>query len=122
MPDADSIRRDLLNHLFYRLGRFPEVATLNDWYGALAYTVRDRLMDRWIKSAQRYWQEELRTVCYFSAEFLIGPQLGMNMVDLGLEDTVRAVLSDLGINLDNVVEHEEEPGLGNGGLGRLAAC
>ncbi len=119
---TESIRRDLLDNLFYVLGKFPEVATLNDWYTAAAYTVRNRLMERWVKSAHAYWENKARTVCYFSAEFLIGPQLGMNLLELGIEDEVREALEHFDVKLDNLIEHEEEPGLGNGGLGRLAAC
>jgi glycogen phosphorylase len=118
----EEIRRDFLDNLFFIQGKFPEVATRNDWYLALAYTVRDRLMDRWVKSVHRYWAEKARTVCYFSAEFLIGPQLGMGLLDLGIEDVVRDVLREQGLTLEDLIEQEEEPGLGSGGLGRLAAC
>jgi starch phosphorylase len=118
----EEIRRDFLDNLFFLQGKFPEVATRNDWYLALAYTVRDRLLDRWVKSVHRYWEEKLRTVCYFSAEFLIGPQLGMGLLDLGIENVVRDVLREHGLTLEELIEQEEEPGLGSGGLGRLAAC
>src|SRR6185503_13062209 len=110
------------DNLFFIQGKFPEVATRNDWYLALAYTVRDRLMDRWVKSVHQYWENKLRTVCYFSAEFLLGPQLGMGLLDLGIEDVVRDVLQEQGLTLEELIEQEEEPGLGSGGLGRLAAC
>jgi glycogen phosphorylase len=118
----DEIRRDFLDNLFFLQGKFPEVATINDWYLALAYTVRDRLMDRWVKSVHRYWDQKLRTVCYLSAEFLIGPQLGMGLLDLGIESVVREVLLEHALTLEDLIEQEEEPGLGSGGLGRLAAC
>jgi starch phosphorylase len=118
----EEIRRDFLDNLFFIQGKFPEVATRNDWYLALAYTVRDRLLDRWVKSVHRYWEEKVRTVCYFSAEFLIGPQLGMGLLDLGIESVVRDVLKEQGLTLEELIEQEEEPGLGSGGLGRLAAC
>src|SRR5690349_8645857 len=118
----DEIRRDFLDNLFFVQGKFPEVATRNDWYLALAYTIRDRLMNRWVKSVHRYWEKKVRTVCYFSAEFLIGPQLGMGILDLGIEGVVRDVLQEQGLTLEEIMEQEEEPGLGSGGLGRLAAC
>jgi starch phosphorylase len=120
--DAPEIKRDILDNLFYVLGKFPEVATRNDWYLAVAYTVRDRLLNRWVQSAYQYYEHRVRTVSYLSAEFLIGPQLGMNLQRLHIEDPFRRAAEELGVNLDELIEHEEEPGLGTGGLGRLAAC
>ena len=98
------------------------MATLNDRYVALAYSVRDRLLHRWINTAHTYYQLRSRSVCYLSAEFLMGPQLGNNLVNLGIYDQVREAMKQLGLDLDELLEQEEEPGLGNGGLGRLAAC
>jgi starch phosphorylase len=89
---------------------------------ALAYTVRDRLLHRWICSAETYRQRQSRTVCYLSAEYLLGPQLGNNLLNLGIEGAVREALVGLGLKLEDLMAQEEEPGLGNGGLGRLAAC
>src|SRR5207247_3431495 len=116
------IKRDLVDNLFYLLGKFHEVATPNELYLAVAYTVRDRLLSRWVKSAHDYYETKARTVCYLSPEFLIGPQLGMNLLRLNSEQSFRQALQELGLNLDDIIEHEEEPGLGNGGLGRLASC
>src|SRR5688572_6130474 len=109
-------------NLYYRLAKFPSVATPNDNYMALAYTVRDHLLARWIKSAQTYFERRSRTVCYLSAEFLIGPQLGNNLLNLGIYDSVAEAMTSLGLDLDVLLEQEVEPGLGHGGLGRLAAC
>lgn len=120
--EVAEIKRDLVDNLFYLQGKFPEVATRNDWYVALAYTVRDRLLNRWVKSAYEYYAQRARTVCYLSAEFLIGPQLGMNLLRLNCYDAFRQAVRELGLDLQDLVEHETEPGLGNGGLGRLAAC
>jgi glycogen phosphorylase len=119
---ADEIKGDLLDNLFYLQAKFPEVATPNDWYLATAYTVRDRLLDRWVKSAHEYYENKVRTVCYLSAEFLIGPQLEMNMLRLGCRDAFGEALRQVGIDLKDLIEYEQEPGLGTGGLGRLAAC
>jgi starch phosphorylase len=119
---AGEIKSDLLDNLFYLQGKFPEVATRNDWYLAVAYTVRDRLLDRWVKSAHDNFEHKSRTVCYLSAEFLIGPQLEMNLLRLGCRDAFSEALRQTGISLDDIIEHEQEPGLGTGGLGRLAAC
>src|SRR6267142_127602 len=120
--EVGEIKRDLVENLFYLQGKFPEVATQHDWYVAVAYTVRDRLLNQWVKSAQSYYEHKARTVCYLSAEFLIGPQLGMNLLRLNSYDAFREATRELGLNLDDLIEHEEEPGLGSGGLGRLAAC
>ena len=117
-----AIKRDLTEKLFCMLAKFPEVATVNDYYLALAYTVRDRLLHRYIHSAHTYFTQASRSVIYLSAEYLMGPQLGNNLINLDIEDPVRQAVGELGQNLDELLEQEEEPGLGNGGLGRLAAC
>jgi len=119
---AEDIKCDIVENLFCLQGRFPEVATKNDLYLALAYAVRNRLLHRWIATARAFFEQKSRTVVYLSAEFLMGPQLAENLVNLGIyEETARAV-EDLGLSLDELIEQEVEPGLGNGGLGRLAAC
>ena len=120
--DAGAIRRAFTEKLFVELMKFPAVATRNDHYLALAYVIRDRLLDRWVRSARTFLEGVHRTVIYLSAEYLIGPQLGANVQALGIEREVRDALAGLGLSYDELVEHEEEPGLGNGGLGRLAAC
>jgi glycogen phosphorylase len=120
--DAASLRRDLIGKLYFELAKFPAVATRNDQFLALAYAIRDRVLHRWVESSRTYLEGRHRSVIYLSAEFLIGPQLGANLLSLGLHTAVRSALDDLGISLDDLIEHEEEPGLGNGGLGRLAAC
>ncbi len=120
--DAEALRRDHVSKLYVELAKFPAVATKNDHYLALAYAVRDRLLRRWVSSAQTFLEGKHRAVIYLSAEFLIGPQLGANLLSLGLHTAARTAMSALGVSLDELLEHEEEPGLGNGGLGRLAAC
>jgi starch phosphorylase len=109
-------------NLFRMLGRFPEIATRHDYYLATAYTVRDWVLRQWVKTASTYFAKESRTVAYLSAEFLIGPQLGKNLISLGIYDDARKAAASLGQDLDELLDQEEEPGLGNGGLGRLAAC
>jgi starch phosphorylase len=116
------IKRDFLDNLFYLQARFPEVANTNDFYQALSYTVRDRLLERWVRSARLFKNTAARTVCYFSAEYLVGPQLGANLLSLGITEEVRQAMAELGLDLETLIEYEPEPGLGNGGLGRLAAC
>src|SRR5262245_14668551 len=119
---VEALQRGSLDNLFCIQARFPAVATKNDYYQALAYTVRDRLLARWIKTAEAYKIGASRTVCYLSAEFLLGPHLGANLLNLDITETVKKAMSELGLDLDELLEQEEEPGLGNGGLGRLAAC
>jgi starch phosphorylase len=111
-----------LRHLFYTQGRTLKMATPNDLYMALAYTVRNQLLGRWLHTVQNYNKPEVRIVSYLSAEFLLGPHLENNLVNLGIYDEVNESMKDLGLNLGEIIEQEEEPGLGNGGLGRLAAC
>jgi starch phosphorylase len=120
--DRDALQRGVVDNLICVQARYPAIATPHDWYMALAYTVRDRMLARWVASAQIYISREVRVACYLSAEFLIGPQLGNNLVNLGLEVEARAAMQALGQDLDRLLALEEEPGLGNGGLGRLAAC
>ena len=118
----DSLQRAFLDNLFYMQGKFPTLATKNDYYMALAYMVRDRLLHRWISTAAEYTEKGSRTVAYLSAEFLMGPHLGNNLVNLGIYDSVKTAIEELGLDLSELLMQEEEPGLGNGGLGRLAAC
>ena len=115
-------KRSIADKLYYALARFPAVATRNDRYLAVALAVRDRLVERWLATASTYAREGSRTVCYLSAEFLLGPHLANNLLNLGVEKEVRQALAEMDCGLDEVIAQEEEPGLGNGGLGRLAAC
>ncbi|MBI2498057.1 MAG: glycogen/starch/alpha-glucan phosphorylase [Opitutae bacterium] len=118
----EGIRRDIRRKLFSMVGKFPEVATRNNYYLAVAYAVRDRLLYHWVRTAKTYFENASRTAVYLSAEFLIGPQLGRNLVNLGIYDQTAEALKGMGQDLDDLLEQEEEPGLGHGGLGRLAAC
>jgi starch phosphorylase len=119
---AAALERAVRENLICLQGRFPEIATPHDWYMALAYSVRDRMLARWASTAQAHAAGGVKIACYLSAEFLVGPQLGNNLLDLGIEDAARQALKALGQDLDALLAIEEEPGLGNGGLGRLAAC
>jgi starch phosphorylase len=119
---VETLQRAILDNLFYVAGRTPDSATPADWYTAVAYTVRDRLVACWLQTIERYKQNDVRVVSYLSAEYLIGPQLENNIFNLGLGDPIRRATEALGIRLDEIIQEEEEPGLGNGGLGRLAAC
>lgn len=119
---AADIQAAILDHLTTMRGRIPELATLNDYYQAVAYTVRDLMMRHWKAGVEFCFHEEPRMLAYLSAEYLAGPQLGNNLVNLGLYEVVREAVTGLGKDFDAVLACEEEPGLGNGGLGRLASC
>lgn len=118
----EALKRSFLDSLFYLQGKFPALATKQDYYLALAYTVRDRMLQRWVNTAETYTRQGSRTVAYLSAEFLLGPHLGNNLLNLGIDGVVRQAIRDLGLSYEELLGQEEEPGLGNGGLGRLAAC
>jgi len=118
----DGLRRTFREHVFYTQGRFPTVATRNDLYMAFAYTVRDQLLHRWIKTVEQMAGKDLKIVSYLSAEFLLGPHLENNLINLGIYDDVLRIAESEGHDIRRVFDQEEEPGLGNGGLGRLAAC
>ncbi|MDJ0590353.1 MAG: glycogen/starch/alpha-glucan phosphorylase [Pleurocapsa sp. MO_226.B13] len=117
-----TLKRAIADNLYYLQGKLPKTATINDYYLALAYSVRDRLLQGWLATAQTYLDPEIKVVCYFSAEFLVGPHLRNNLLNLGIYDRVVQAVEESGLNFLELVEQEEEPGLGNGGLGRLAAC
>ena len=118
----EALRRSFSDNLFYLTGRSFQKATPTDLYTALAYTVRDRMLERFIITGESYKRSDARAVCYFSAEFLLGPHLGNNILNLGLRDSLEEALRGLGLDLESLLQQEQEPGLGNGGLGRLAAC
>jgi starch phosphorylase len=119
---VEALRRSFTDNLFYITGRSFEKAAPADFYTALAYTVRDRMLERFINTTESYKRGNTRTLCYFSAEFLLGPHLGNNILNLGLRDKLARAMGEMGLDLETILQHEQEPGLGNGGLGRLAAC
>jgi starch phosphorylase len=122
--DADTIATALTDNLHCLQGKLPQHATRNDWYMALAYTVRDRMMHRYIGTVESIagTNTDAKAVAYLSAEFLTGPHLGNGLINLAIWHVVEEALSRVGQDLSNLLAQEEEPGLGNGGLGRLAAC
>jgi starch phosphorylase len=119
---ADELQQAFRDNLRCGLGRVEGIATKHDLYFVLALTVRDRLLNRSVESMENYGGANARRVAYLSAEFLLGPHLANNLLNLGITGAARAAMRGLGYDLDEILAQEEEPGLGNGGLGRLAAC
>jgi starch phosphorylase len=119
---VEALKQAILDNLVCVQGRFVPVATRNDYYLAVAYTIRDRILAQWGKTAHTYYASESRTVCYLSAEFLLGPHLENHLINLGLYDACKLAVEALGLDIQELIDQEAEPGLGNGGLGRLAAC
>ena len=121
---ANAIARALVENLQGLQARYPGNATPHDWYMALAYTVRDRMLQRYINTLEMIADAHfpIKVVAYLSAEFLTGPHLGNSLINLGIWDATKEALATVGQDLSSLIEEEEEPGLGNGGLGRLAAC
>ncbi|MDV2999996.1 MAG: Maltodextrin phosphorylase [Chroococcopsis gigantea SAG 12.99] len=118
----ETLKRAFLDNLFYLQGVNRADATPYNYYIALAYTVRDRLLHRFLKTIDTYKEKKVKVVCYLSAEFLMGRYLGNNMTNLGIYEPLRQAMEEMGIDFDEILEQEPDPGLGNGGLGRLAAC
>jgi len=119
---VETLKQAILENLRYVMGKDPEFATDMDYFMAVAYTVRDRILARWLETRRSYSEHNVRLVCYLSAEFLMGPHLANNLLNLGVEEPIRQATKELGLDLDRIIAEESEPGLGNGGLGRLAAC
>ncbi|KEO75725.1 maltodextrin phosphorylase [Anditalea andensis] len=118
----NDIKDSFLENLFFHIGRVPKGATIMDYYQALAYTVRDRVFKEFVTTVKRISDEDLRVVAYLSAEYLPGPHLANNLLSLGITEQTAAAMAELGIDMEELILQEEEPGLGNGGLGRLASC
>ncbi len=114
---SDALRRAIIDHVRYSIGRPAAALRPEHYYRALALAVRDRMQDNRVDSTQTSLDLGSKVTCYLSAEFLMGPQLGANLLNLGIEAAARDALAELGQDLDEVLACEEEPGLGNGGLG-----
>jgi starch phosphorylase len=120
--DAKSLAREILSALTYRVGKDPTVATQHDWLSATSQVARDRMVERWMASTKRAYQQSDKRVFYLSLEFLIGRLLIDSISNLGLMEAFREALSSLDVDLDEIAALESDAALGNGGLGRLAAC
>jgi starch phosphorylase len=122
VPKLTPIKQALENHLIFSSFKTNAAATPRDWYDAASYTIRDHLVERWVKTAESYYDEDPKRVYYLSLEFLIGRMLTNAALNLGINEELKDGLASLGRDLENTVEMETDAALGNGGLGRLAAC
>jgi len=120
--DNAAIRHDVVERVTYLVGKNPENATPRDWFNATAYVVRDHMVDHWMKTTQNYYRNDVKRVYYFSLEFLMGRTLMNSLLNLNLDEPSRKALSAIGVELEEIRCMEYDAGLGNGGLGRLAAC
>lgn len=120
--DVNEIKKTFNRHLHYTLVKDRNVATSRDYFFALAHTVKDHLVSRWIRTQQYYYEKDPKRVYYLSLEFYMGRALQNTMINLGIQTSVDEALYQLGLDIEELEELEEDAGLGNGGLGRLAAC
>ncbi len=119
---AEDIKKNILHHVMSFQGRDPQRAGESDIYKALAYTLRDTMVEKWIATQKASYAKGKKRVYYLSLEFLVGRSLGNSMINLGIYDAVQQAVEELGFDMDLLREEEEDAALGNGGLGRLAAC
>jgi glycogen phosphorylase len=122
LPKLTPVKQALQNHLVFSCFKIDKVATPRDWYHATAHTVRDHVVERWVRTSSSYYDQDPKRVYYLSLEFLIGRMLSNAALNLGIKDELADDLSALGHSLEAAVEMEQDAALGNGGLGRLAAC
>ncbi len=120
--DLETLKRAFADQLQFAQGKDEHTATTLDRYFSVAYAVRDRMMHHWIRTQQAYYRKDAKRIYYLSLEFLMGRALENNLLNLGLYDNMRVALKDLGLELADLLAQEPDAGLGNGGLGRLAAC
>ncbi len=120
--DKESLTKHFVHHLEYTVGKYIHNYTNRDLYLALAYTIRDYLIDRWNELQDVYKAKKVKKVYYLSMEFLLGRMLKTNLINLGAYELAKKVANELGFNLEDIIKEEPDAGLGNGGLGRLAAC
>ncbi|XP_064537454.1 glycogen phosphorylase [Drosophila montana] len=120
--NVTEVKKNFNRHLHYTLVKDRNVATLRDYYFALANTVKDNMVGRWIRTQQHYYEKDPKRVYYLSLEYYMGRSLTNTMINLGIQSECEEAMYQLGLDIENLEEMEEDAGLGNGGLGRLAAC
>ncbi|PLR35878.1 glycogen phosphorylase [Chimaeribacter californicus] len=119
---VEALKHSIAYKLMFMVGKDPSVATKHDWLNASLYAVRDRMVERWLRSNRAQLSQDVRQVYYLSMEFLLGRTLSNALLSMGIFDDLRQALNEMGLDLNELIEEENDPGLGNGGLGRLAAC
>lgn len=122
VENVANVKKTFNRHVHYTLVKDRNVATPRDYYFALAYTVKDQLVGRWIRTQQHYYEKDPKRVYYLSLEYYMGRSLTNTMVNLGIQNACDEALYQMGLDIEELEEIEEDAGLGNGGLGRLAAC
>ena len=122
LSSADALRDAIHHHLQYTLGKTDEPCSQGELFLAVGLAIRDRVVDRLVATEKRYRQTDAKRLYYLSMEFLIGRSLDTNLANLGLVALYRALLEERGVELEDLLESEQDAALGNGGLGRLAAC
>ncbi|HZH79324.1 MAG TPA: glycogen/starch/alpha-glucan phosphorylase, partial [Archangium sp.] len=120
--DPHNVRHGFLQHVRYSRGKNPETATAHDRFMALSLAVRDRLTERWVRTSRTYYEQNSKRSYYLSAEYLLGRALGNNLINIGMYEAAEQAMREVGVDLTTLIEMEPDAGLGNGGLGRLAAC
>lgn len=120
--EEESIKRQFNRHLHFTLVKDRSNASNTDFFHALAFTVRDYLSGRWLRTYQHYDREDVKSICYLSLEFYMGRTLKNTIINLGIKDVCELAMSSMGLCFNEMEDMEEDAGLGNGGLGRLAAC
>ena len=119
---VQALKDSIAYKLMFTIGKDPVIADNHDWLNATLLAVRDRLVERWLRSTRAQFSQNIKQVYYLSMEFLQGRSLSNAMLSLGLYENTQKALEEMGLNLEDLIEKESDPGLGNGGLGRLAAC
>ncbi|WP_272538322.1 glycogen/starch/alpha-glucan family phosphorylase, partial [Providencia sp. PROV193] len=122
MVSVDELKKAITYKLVFSIGKDPLIANDHDWLNATLFVIRDRMVERWLRSNRAQYSQDVRQVYYLSMEFLLGQTLSNAMMSLDIYDEVKQALDEIGLDLETLIEQEMDPGLGNGGLGRLAAC
>jgi len=119
---VDALKHSIAYKLMFTIGKDPSIANKHEWLNATLLAVRDRMVERWLRSNRAQLSQDVRQVYYLSMEFLVGRTLSNALLAMGIYDDARSALEEMGFDLEELIEEESDPGLGNGGLGRLAAC
>ncbi|CNI67504.1 glycogen phosphorylase [Yersinia rohdei] len=119
---VDALKHSIAYKLMFIVGKDPSIATQHDWLNATLFAVRDRMVERWLRSSRAQLSQDVRQVYYLSMEFLLGRTLSNALLSMGIYEDLEQALDEMGLNLSELLQEENDPGLGNGGLGRLAAC